>query len=102
MDVESLLNLPKPVSELTDEELITHLTPFFGATRPKKPISPVMKRASGVLNDALGNTSAALTSAAKSQAEKLAAAYKAAGIDPVTKLPIKAQKTGLTLKDLRK
>ena len=101
-DVEDLLNLPRSVSELTDEELEQHLAQFFPHTRPAKPLPPVMKRSAAALTANLASTSTALTDAAEVQAQKLAAMFRKAGIDPVTRKPILVKKTGMSLKDLQK
>lgn len=48
MEIHTLLDLPKPVAELTDAELEKHLTKFFPFTRPKKPMNYIMAQATSV------------------------------------------------------
>lgn len=51
---EQLLGLPKPISELTDEELQKHLAQYLPFTRPKKPLAVLMKRATSSIAAATG------------------------------------------------
>lgn len=53
---EQLLGLPKPISELTDEELQRHLAQYLPFTRPKKPLAVLMKRATSSIAAATGVT----------------------------------------------
>lgn len=53
---EQLLGLPRPISELTDEELQKHLSQYFTFTRPKKPLAVLMKRATSSIAAATGTT----------------------------------------------
>lgn len=101
-DVEQLLGLPDSVANLTDEQLIAHLEKFFPHTRPKKPISPVLKRGQNAMAEAMSGKSA-LTNAAAEQAAKLADMFRKAGIDPVTRQPIVPKRTGpiVTMRDLK-
>lgn len=77
MTPEQLLGLPKPIAELTDDELVAHLTRFFPATRPRKPLTFGEVRA-GKASDTVAT---AITSASGGLNEKIANAFKAAGLD---------------------
>ena len=102
-DVEQLLGLERPINELTDEELASYLEKFFPHTRPKKPISPVLKRGQNNMTAAM-TSKTSLTTAAAEQAAKLADMLRKAGIDPVTRQPLATKKTGpvVTMRDLKK
>lgn len=73
MDPQQLLNLPKPIDELTDAELEAHLSRFFPHTRPKKPMTFLEARLSEDKPAPPTGTSAF---------DKMAAAMAAVGLDP--------------------
>jgi len=85
MTPEQLLNLPKPVAELTDQELATHLAPFFPHTRPKNPRPYLITKGEEAIKS-LGSSSSSTTksnpsSNAAQEADKLRAIMAKAGLD---------------------
>ena len=84
MTPEQLLNLPKPVAELTDQELATHLAPFFPHTRPKNPRPYLITKGEEAIK-LLGTPSSTSkpnpSSNAAQEADKLRAIMAKAGLD---------------------
>ena len=72
MSPEELLNLPRPVSELTDAELTAHLANYFPFTRPSKPVNYVITKGTDTVDLSIGNNP---------MLAKIRAAFAAEGLD---------------------